>query len=116
MGWQERIPSGFIPEIKKIIKVSLRIKNHPIPRYAMDGWGDLSNNLRLICFVDAGQSGQVSRMFLQSICSGEDGKDRSTYLAGKHRLNQEEVAGSVPRAELSALLLGARAVDAVLKL
>ena len=37
-------------------------------------------------------------------------------LIGRHKLNQEEVAGSTPRAELSALLLGARTVDAVLKL
>ena len=116
LGWEQAIPESFIPEIKKIIKECLKINKYPIDRYAMQGWEkDLDGELRLICFTDAGDSGQIARVFLQSIKPGSDGKSRSTYMVGKHKLNSEEVAGSVPRAEISALLLGARALNSMLK-
>ena len=101
MSGEDPIPPGLLPEIRAIVKSSIKIKSHSVPRNVLSGWGETSARLRLVCFTDAGQCGQVTRMFVQSATCGQDGRARCAYLAGKHRLNQDEVAGSVPRAELS---------------
>ena len=82
MQWKDKIPAGLVPEIRKVIKASLKISEHQVSRYALAGWGQASERLRLVCFTDAGQGGQVARIFVQSVASCQGSAARCFYLIG----------------------------------
>ena len=53
---------------------------------------------------------------MSSMKPGKSGKCRSALVAAHHKLNAKEVAGSVPKQEILAMLLAARMLQMALKI
>ena len=69
-----------------------------------------------MAFSDAGVHGQVCRLFISSSKPDRSGRCRSALVAAHHKFNTEEVAGSVPRQDILAMLLALRMLQLALKI
>lgn len=108
IDWDDPLDSSLIKEWMEISSEISKIPDHSIPRLTTDSITNTNNQYKLVCFCDASGQAYATTVYLVS----QTGKGSLIYV--KTRLSPQKEL-SIPRLELTAVLIGVRSLKFVAK-